>query len=130
MKYHFGKTGLVALEEDASNILMQFSNQTGVKSSRVYVGRHPILVRPWPHPDPLEMAQAFSMIARVQLEQQRLYGIQAWKPVIAVTPTFSRTFQSVHLTGIARIFTRLFMYQQILLILSLHLYIQMKSVLL
>ncbi|KAG0559750.1 hypothetical protein M758_10G121900 [Ceratodon purpureus] len=70
------------------------------KSPRVYVGRHPILVRPWPHPDPVEMVHAYKMIARVQLEQQRLYGIQSWKPIIAITPMYVRTFQSVHLTGL------------------------------
>ena len=69
------------------------------KSPRVYVGRHPILVRPWPHPDPVEIVHAYKMIARVQLEQQRLYGIQSWKPIIAITPMYVRTFQSVHLTG-------------------------------
>jgi len=97
--------------EEASKLFIQVSNQTseifksqntaaGAKSSRVYVGRHPILVRPWPHPNPMEMAQAYNMIARVQLEQQRLYGIQSWKPIIAITPMYVRTFQSVHLTGI------------------------------
>lgn len=104
--------------EEASKLFVQISNRTvnheqyywteafksrnatGAKSSRVYVGRHPILVRPWPHPNPKEMAQAYNMIARVQLEQQRLYGIQSWKPIIAITPMYVRTFQSVHLTGI------------------------------
>ncbi|XP_024395814.1 probable beta-1,4-xylosyltransferase IRX14H isoform X1 [Physcomitrium patens] len=70
------------------------------KSSQVYVGRHPILKRPWPHPDPIEMAQAYNMLARVQLEQQRLYGIENWKPIIAITPTYFRTFQSLHLSGL------------------------------
>lgn len=74
------------------------------KSSQVYVGRHPILKRPWPHPDPIEMAQAYNVLARVQLEQQRLYGIENWKPIIAITPTYFRTFQSLHLSGIDLLF--------------------------
>jgi hypothetical protein len=109
--------------EDAPELFSQRSNQTvhhyeywsdmknlstpvipGTnKSAGVYVGRHPILVRPWPHPDPMEVAQAYNMLARVQLEQQRLYGIQTWKPIIAITPMYVRTFQSVHLTGIGPI---------------------------
>lgn len=72
---------------------------TGENGSRVYVGRHPILIRPWPHPDPFEMVQAYSLIERVQLEQRRLYGVKAWKPTIAITPTYVRTFQAVYLTG-------------------------------
>lgn len=106
--------------EDAPELFIQRSNQTvhhyeywsdmknlstpvipGTnKSAGVYVGRHPILVRPWPHPDLMEVAQAFNMLARVQLEQQRLYGIPTWKPIIAITPMYVRTFQSVHLTGL------------------------------
>ncbi|KAG6544780.1 hypothetical protein Mapa_013806 [Marchantia paleacea] len=73
-------------------------HEDGVKSSRVHVGRHGILIRPWPHPDPEEILTAHILISRVQQEQRKLYGlIQRRKPVIVVTPTFRRTFQKIHL---------------------------------
>ncbi len=77
-------------------------NGTTVHSSggvRVDVGRHAILIRPWPHPDPFEVLHAHHLIKRVQLEQQQLYGSKESKPIIAITTTFVRTFQAVYLTG-------------------------------
>jgi len=67
---------------------------------RVDVGRHAILIRPWPHPDPFEVIQAHHLIARVQMEQWQLYGSKESKPIIAITTTFVRSFQAVHLTGV------------------------------
>ncbi|CAM6040869.1 unnamed protein product [Sphagnum compactum] len=78
-------------------------NGTIVHSSggvRVDVGRHAILIRPWPHPDPFEVLHAHHLIKRVQLEQRQLYGSKESKPIIAITTTFVRTFQAVHLTGL------------------------------
>ena len=69
------------------------------KKTGIQVGRHPILVREWPHPDATEMMQAFSLLARVQHEQRLFYSIQDWKPIIAITPTYQRMFQALHLTG-------------------------------
>jgi hypothetical protein len=83
------------------------NSSRATKSTRVYVGRHPILIRKWPHPDPLEMMSAFNLIARVQMEQEELYGISIWKPIIAITPTYSRTFQIVHLQGASPLLTSL-----------------------
>lgn len=71
------------------------------KKTGVQVGRHRILIREWPHPDPTEMMKAYNLIARVQQEQGRLHGVQDWKPVIAITPTYARMFQALHLTGAA-----------------------------
>ncbi|KAJ7536372.1 hypothetical protein O6H91_12G066400 [Diphasiastrum complanatum] len=71
-----------------------------VKSSRVHVGRHEILIRPWPRPNPLEVAVAHALLQRVQQEQRRLYVAGEWRRVIVITPTFSRTFQWAHLTGL------------------------------
>ncbi|XP_073041114.1 probable beta-1,4-xylosyltransferase IRX14H [Primulina eburnea] len=68
--------------------------------SRVVVGRHGILIRPWPHPDPAEVMKAHKIIERVQIEQRSLYGIKTPKPVIVITPTYVRTFQTLHLTGV------------------------------
>uniref|UniRef100_A0A0D6R8M4 Glycosyltransferases n=1 Tax=Araucaria cunninghamii TaxID=56994 RepID=A0A0D6R8M4_ARACU len=70
------------------------------KSSRVHVGRHGILIRPWPHPDPNEVMKAHQLLERVQQEQRMIYGVRDWRPVIVITPTYLRTFQSVHLTGL------------------------------
>ncbi|XP_024536973.1 probable beta-1,4-xylosyltransferase IRX14 [Selaginella moellendorffii] len=42
-------------------------------SSCVHPGRHPIIVRPWPHPNPRELAAAQAIMDRVQLEQRRAF---------------------------------------------------------
>ncbi|PIN25364.1 Beta-1,3-glucuronyltransferase B3GAT1/SQV-8 [Handroanthus impetiginosus] len=68
--------------------------------TRVVVGRHGILIRPWPHPDPAEVMKAHEIIERVQSEQRSQYGIKSPRAVIAITPTYVRTFQTLHLTGV------------------------------
>lgn len=73
---------------------------TAVKSSRVVVGRHGIRIRPWPHPNPVEVMKAHQIIERVQKEQKSIFGMKSSKMVIAVTPTYVRTFQALHLTGV------------------------------
>ncbi|KAF3598004.1 hypothetical protein DY000_02024078 [Brassica cretica] len=70
------------------------------KSSRVVVGRHGIRIRPWPHPNPIEVMRAHQLLERVQKEQKSLYGVRSPRAVIAVTPTYVRTFQALHLTGV------------------------------
>ncbi|KAF8049138.1 hypothetical protein N665_2285s0005 [Sinapis alba] len=70
------------------------------KSSKVVVGRHGIRIRPWPHPNPIEVMRAHQLLQRVQKEQKSLYGVRSPKTVIAVTPTYVRTFQALHLTGV------------------------------
>jgi hypothetical protein len=75
-------------------------NRTAVVASRVVVGRHGIRIRPWPHPDPVEVMKAHGIIERVQREQKALFGVKNPKTVIAVTPTYVRTFQALHLTGV------------------------------
>ncbi|KAL0726200.1 hypothetical protein Bca4012_022293 [Brassica carinata] len=72
--------------------------KTSSSSSRVVVGRHGILIRPWPHPDPVEVMRAHRIIERVQREQRTVFG--GSRTVIAVTPTYVRTFQALHLTGV------------------------------
>lgn len=67
------------------------------------VGRHGIRIRPWPHPNPIEVMKAHQLLQRVQEEQKSLYyGASSRSPrtVIAVTPTYVRTFQALHLTGV------------------------------
>lgn len=64
------------------------------------VGRHGILIRPWPHPNPTEVMTAHRIIDRVQNEQRVQYGVKNPRTVIAVTPTYVRTFQTLHLTGV------------------------------
>ncbi|XP_019182638.1 PREDICTED: probable beta-1,4-xylosyltransferase IRX14 [Ipomoea nil] len=71
-----------------------------VSSSRVVVGRHGILIRPWPHPNSTEVIQAHKIIEIVQREQRFQYGVKSPKTVIAITPTYVRTFQTLHLTGV------------------------------
>ncbi|KAG8384344.1 hypothetical protein BUALT_Bualt04G0108400 [Buddleja alternifolia] len=72
----------------------------GGGGSRVVVGRHGILIRPWPHPDPAEVMKAHGIIERVQTEQRSQYGVKEPRSVIAITPTYVRTFQTLHLTGV------------------------------
>ncbi|KAI4314993.1 hypothetical protein L6164_027847 [Bauhinia variegata] len=78
------------------------ANRTSVWSSisRVVVGRHGIRIRPWPHPNPTEVMKAHQIIERVQREQRLQFGVKNPRTVIAVTPTYVRTFQALHLTGV------------------------------
>ncbi|XP_060185388.1 beta-1,4-xylosyltransferase IRX14-like [Lycium barbarum] len=86
--------------------MMSFSGGQGnntaatVSSSRVVVGRHGILIRPWPHPNASEVMQAHKIMEIVQREQRLQYGVKSPRTVIAVTPTYVRTFQTLHLTGV------------------------------
>ena len=68
--------------------------------SRVVVGRHGILIRPWPHPNPEEVMRAHRILERVQKEQRLQYGVKNPRNLIVVTPTYVRTFQALHLTGV------------------------------
>ncbi|XP_028794621.1 probable beta-1,4-xylosyltransferase IRX14 [Neltuma alba] len=88
-----------------SNPFTNFENPangttTGSSASRVVVGRHGIRIRPWPHPDPVEVMTAHQIINRVQREQRLQFGVKNPKTVIAITPTYVRTFQALHLTGV------------------------------
>ncbi|PWA84822.1 glycosyl transferase, family 43, nucleotide-diphospho-sugar transferase [Artemisia annua] len=71
-----------------------------VPTSRVVVGRHGIRIRPWPHPDPNEVMKAHRIIESVQREQKVMYGVKNARSLIVVTPTYVRTFQALHLTGL------------------------------
>lgn len=79
---------------------LETTKNTVKKNSRVVVGRHGIRIRPWPHPNPIEVMKAHQLLVRVQKEQKSLYGVRSPKTVIVVTPTYVRTFQALHLTGV------------------------------
>uniref|UniRef100_A0A2P2IWX9 Glycosyltransferases n=2 Tax=Rhizophora mucronata TaxID=61149 RepID=A0A2P2IWX9_RHIMU len=81
-----------------SNLEVLAINKT--VSSRVVVGRHGIRIRPWPHPNPTEVMKAHQIIERVQREQRIQFGVKSPRTVIAVTPTYVRTFQTLHITGV------------------------------
>lgn len=83
-----------------SGVEGQLNRTSAVPSSRVVVGRHGILIRPWPHPNASEVMQAHNIMEIVQREQRLLYGVKSPRTVIAVTPTYVRTFQTLHLTGV------------------------------
>ncbi|KAL2635443.1 hypothetical protein R1flu_006922 [Riccia fluitans] len=73
----------------------------GEKSSRVSVGRHQILIRELPYPDPAEVMKAHLILARVQQEQRRIYGqVERRQPLIVITPTYRRAFQMLHLSSL------------------------------
>uniref|UniRef100_A0A5B6YTG8 Glycosyltransferases n=1 Tax=Davidia involucrata TaxID=16924 RepID=A0A5B6YTG8_DAVIN len=76
------------------------ANRTTDSTSRVVVGRHGILIRPWPHPNPVEVMKAHRIIERVQREQMIQYGVKNPRTLIVITPTYVRTFQTLHLTGV------------------------------
>lgn len=76
------------------------ANHTVGTASRVVVGRHGILIRPWPHPNPVEVMRAHRILERVQKEQRLQYGVTNPRTLIVVTPTYVRTFQALHLTGV------------------------------
>lgn len=71
---------------------------SGIKSTRVHVGRHEILIRKWPHPDPLQTLVAHRLMDIVQHEQRHSYGLIHRRQLIVITPTYVRTFQGLHLT--------------------------------
>lgn len=75
------------------------ANKT-VPSSGVVVGRHGIRIREWPHPNPTEVMKAHKIIERVQQEQRTHFGVKEPRKVIVVTPTYVRTFQTLHLSGV------------------------------
>lgn len=72
----------------------------GPKSSRAHVGRHEILIRSWPHPDPLQTMVAHRLIELVQNEQQRDHGLQDRKKLLIITPTYVHAFQVVHVSSL------------------------------
>ncbi|XP_052479116.1 probable beta-1,4-xylosyltransferase IRX14H [Gossypium raimondii] len=82
-----------------ANLDLPLLNKT-VTNSRVVVGRHGIRIRPWPHPDPVEVMKAHRIIEIVQKEQRSQFGVKNPRTVIVVTPTYVRTFQALHLTGV------------------------------
>ncbi|KAG5241460.1 beta-1,4-xylosyltransferase IRX [Salix suchowensis] len=84
------------LTNSANDLLV--SNST--VSSGVVVGRHGIRIRPWPHPNPSEVIQAHQIIERVQREQRNQFGVKSPRSLIVVTPTYVRTFQTLHMTGV------------------------------
>ncbi|KAJ8640658.1 hypothetical protein MRB53_017352 [Persea americana] len=68
--------------------------------SRSFIGRHDILIRSWTHPNPAEVVAAHLLMQAVQIEQRRQVAIKNPKTIIAVTPTYVRTLQALHLTGL------------------------------
>lgn len=46
------------------------------------------------------MMKAHQIIERVQKEQRLQFGVKNPRTIIAVTPTYVRTFQALHLTGV------------------------------
>ncbi|KAK5784925.1 putative beta-1,4-xylosyltransferase IRX14H -like protein [Gossypium arboreum] len=89
----------VLSNNSVANLDLPLLNKT-VTNSRVVVGRHGIRIRPWPHPDPVEVMKAHRIIEIVQKEQRSQFGIKNPRTVIVVTPTYVRTFQALHLTGV------------------------------
>lgn len=88
------------LENPSPAILQPPVPENRTVASKVVVGRHGILIRPWPHPNPEEVMRAHRILERVQKEQRMQYGVKEPSTVIVITPTYVRTFQALHLTGV------------------------------
>ena len=73
---------------------------SGNPQSHIMVGRHGIRIRTWPHLDPIKVMRAHRIMERVQEEQRRWYGVKEPRQMLAVTPTYSRAFLALHLTGL------------------------------
>lgn len=82
----------------SQRVTYELPNSTALKKG-VSVGRHKILIRPWPHVNPEEMMMGYGLLRTVQLLQDSLQGVPHRRPILAVTPTFVRPFQAVYLTG-------------------------------
>lgn len=83
-----------------SHVLLRTPSSVELKSSRVHVGRHEILIRSWPHPDPLHTFLADQLLSHIQDEQRRTYALKERKQLLVITTTHVRTFQALHLTGL------------------------------
>ncbi|GLU20066.1 hypothetical protein SLE2022_362810 [Rubroshorea leprosula] len=94
-----GDVHSVLASNPGKNFELSAVNRT-LTNSRVVVGRHGIRIRPWPHPNPGEVMKAHQIIERVQREQRLQFGVKDPRTVIVVTPTYVRTFQALHLTGV------------------------------
>ncbi|XP_030538868.1 beta-1,4-xylosyltransferase IRX14 [Rhodamnia argentea] len=85
-------------------VLLSDPSQSPVNQStpHVAVGRHGIQVRPWPHPEPVEVMKAHQIIERVQREQRAQFTAKNPNPrsLIVITPTYVRAFQAMHLTAL------------------------------
>jgi putative beta-1,4-xylosyltransferase IRX14 len=83
----------------------EIAHASHVHHGPVFVGRHPIRVRPWPHPDPNELLKAHRILAAVQDAQRgarRRATSAPPRPVIAVTPTAATSaLQVPSLTALA-----------------------------
>lgn len=98
-KYGANATWLPARNVSGSQrVAYELPNSTALKKG-VSVGRHKILIRPWPHVNPEEMMVGYGLLRTVQLLQDSLHGVPDRRPILAVTPTFVRPFQAVHLAG-------------------------------
>ena len=74
------------------------SNMNMSNGSRV--GRHGILIRDNPHPDPYQVVLAHEVVSLLQEAQRRVDGIWPQRTIIAITTTVKRTFQAMHMNGI------------------------------
>ncbi|MCO5591292.1 hypothetical protein L7F22_045273 [Adiantum nelumboides] len=74
--------------------------ETASRSSRVHVGRHEILIRPYPNPDPTQTASALRLMTAVQEEQQRVHDSKERKPLLVITPFTFGAYQLAGLTSL------------------------------
>ncbi|KAE8707044.1 putative beta-1,4-xylosyltransferase IRX14H [Hibiscus syriacus] len=89
----------VLLTNPVGNFPLPPLNNTAT-NSHVVVGRHGIRIRPWPHPNPVEVMKAHRIIERVQKEQRLQFGMKDPRKIIVVTPTYVRTFQALYMTSV------------------------------
>ncbi|KAK1668372.1 hypothetical protein QYE76_056531 [Lolium multiflorum] len=80
---------MLASSNATATITTTTTTSTTVHHGPVFVGRHAIGVRKWPHPDPSELLKAHHILAAVQTAQRSSSrrGNGPPRPVIAITPT-------------------------------------------
>ena len=97
------------IDPSSANLHEENGNESLGSKSRV--GRHGILIRKNPHPDMKEVMRSHSLLNLLQ-QNQRLALAGRWdglhvgqnarhqRRIIAITPTYKRTFQTMHMLGL------------------------------
>eukprot|EP00897_Mesotaenium_endlicherianum_P006104 jgi/Mesen1/5521/ME000279S04730 len=64
------------------------------------VGRHGILVKENTQPDPQKVSLAHELLGLLQEVQHRTFEVYPRRRILAITPTYRRTFQALHWSGV------------------------------
>ena len=86
------------------NLTAQLESSGGTSSSTAgsgsRVGRHGILIREDPHPRIQQVALGHELVEVLQEARRRVFDIWPPRRILAITPTYKRTFQTMHVLGL------------------------------